>query len=189
MTTIKSVSDFNKKLSVIGKADEKLHDDIQACIVFAVKQVNEHEQFTPLNDLMAAVGGLRTALNKAVRQYLVLKHNIAFDAENNTFGKKAKGKPVELVMKEGAFYDAIKTAAEKRAKAAAERKAAKANDAGESNGETGDGTPFSNVKKSKNGTIAQAERAVLDALAKYSHEEKVAALKAALADLDKKAAA
>lgn len=111
-----SKTEFNKKLATIKTHDERLHNAIEQCIEFSIHQINEHQQLSPLNDLLAACGSLRTKLNKAVRRHVSVI-NATYDKDANKFtkNKKAKGKPMKAKAREKMhFWESIAAVAPKR---------------------------------------------------------------------------
>jgi len=178
-------NEFTKKLNSIKTHDERLHNAIASCIEYSIYQINEHGQLSPLNDLLAACGGLRTKLNKAVRRHVTVS-NATYDKDANKFSKKTKGKPMKAKTREGVeFWESVVAVAPKRkAKATTPKSTDKAN-APKATAPKASGAP----RVAHASSVQDATAKVLADVSNLPPTDAIAALETALAEARKLAEA
>lgn len=105
--TIENIKAFNTKLGSVCKRAKNLRSDVQQLVVFAVAQVEEHGNLTPLSHLLLQTKPLRTIRTSTLEAYIM--HHVSNihwtgKGKDKTLAK-IKGQTIAVSELEGNWYE------------------------------------------------------------------------------------
>lgn len=107
-TTIQNQTGFKRLLTGWTTGQVKQRDQLQECILYGLKQANDHENLTPLSEVICAVDKVRTIKTDYIKEYIKAHANVRLTKGEDKalpWVFKKHGKTLDVKEPQVAWYD------------------------------------------------------------------------------------